>query len=110
MAWLFAEQANLGAETADRLAIIVEEWLMNVVEHSGAGPDSLISLRLERREPGVRVTICDAGTAFDPRPVVMDQPNEVRGGGAGIALIQAWSRIADYRRRGGRNRLVLVLD
>jgi anti-sigma regulatory factor (Ser/Thr protein kinase) len=108
-AMLFADRAGVPVEAAQSLAIIVEEWVVNVVEHGAADPGSLITLRFERRGGDVRVTICDAGSAFDPRGVEMAGPNEERGGGAGIALIQAWSRILDYRRRGGRNRLVLQL-
>ena len=36
-------------------------------------------------------------------------PNPDRGGGAGLELVRAWSQIADYRRRRGRNRVVLVV-
>lgn len=108
-AWLFADRASLAPETSDSLAIIVEEWVMNVVEHGRADPESLISLRLERCDAGVRLTVSDAGRAFDPRGLVMEGPNEERGGGAGIALMLAWSRIIDYRRRSGRNRLVLEI-
>ena len=108
-AMLFTDRAAVAPETAESLAIIVEEWVMNVVEHGGCDPASLITLRFEAEGEGVRLTVCDAGRPFDPREAEMTGPNEERGGGAGIALICAWSRIADYRRRSGRNRLVLEL-
>jgi anti-sigma regulatory factor (Ser/Thr protein kinase) len=110
LAWLFADRAGLAAEPADSLAIILEEWVMNIVEHGQADAASLIALRLEHCDGIVRLTVSDAGLAFDPRGAVMDGPNAARGGGAGIALILAWSRITDYRRRSGRNRLVLELS
>jgi anti-sigma regulatory factor (Ser/Thr protein kinase) len=108
-ALLFAGREQLGDEASDKLAIVVEEWLINVVEHGEAAPSSRIALRLERLESMVRLTVSDAGQAFDPRAVVFEGPNMERGGGAGLALIQAWSRISDYRRRSGRNRLVLEM-
>lgn len=103
----FAETSGLPADNADRLAVIVEEWAANIVEHSGAPAGSRIVLRLERVGEGVRITVSDAGVAFDPRTVTDQGPNLERGGGAGIALIRAWCEIEAYRRRAGRNRLVL---
>ena len=109
IAALFASDAGLGDSAAEKLAIIVEEWLINVVEHGGAAPTSRILLRLERDGAVVRVGFSDAGGPFDPREVEFEGPNLERGGGAGLALIKAWSRIAEYRRRAGRNRLVLEM-
>ena len=105
--WLFAMKARLSDDTADRLAIVVEEWAANIVEHSQAPLSSWIVLQLEQVGASVRLTVTDAGVAFDPRTFDDTGPNPERGGGAGLALIRAWSEIEDYRRRGGRNRLVL---
>jgi anti-sigma regulatory factor (Ser/Thr protein kinase) len=88
---------------------LVEEWVINVVEHGQAAPQSWIVVRLERVAEVVRVTISDAGRPFDPRSAPFAGPNPKRGGGVGLELIRAWSRIADYRRRAGRNRLVFEL-
>lgn len=103
----FASDAEIGDEAADKLAIIVEEWLVNVVEHGG-GPGR-IAMRLERQAGGVRMMFSDTGQAFDPRAVVFEGPNAERGGGAGLALIKAWSRITGYTRRKGRNRVLLEM-
>jgi serine/threonine-protein kinase RsbW len=109
LARAFAERAALEAQAADSLAIIVEEWLSNVVEHGGAPASARIVLRLQHAPRQVKVVVTDAGRPFDPRTAVFQGPNPERGGGAGLALIQAWSRIADYSRRRGRNRLVLEM-
>jgi anti-sigma regulatory factor (Ser/Thr protein kinase) len=108
-AWLFAERAALSAEATDRLAVVVEEWLINVVEHGEAPTTSRIVVRLERLADIVRIIVSDAGRPFDPRTAAFDGPNLERGGGVGLELIRAWSRIADYRRRAGRNRVVFEL-
>jgi serine/threonine-protein kinase RsbW len=108
-AWLFAGAAAIGDDATERLAIVVEEWLINVVEHGAPAPRSRIAMRLERTGDLVRVTCTDAGQPFDPREAVFEGPNPERGGGAGLALIQAWSRVAEYRRRAGRNRVVLEM-
>lgn len=107
VARLFAEDAGLAHDAADRLAVVVEEWAANVVEHGQAPAGSLIVLRLEQDGSRVCLTFTDAGIAFDPRDAEHGGPNPERGGGAGIALIGAWSEIEDYRRRRGRNRLRL---
>jgi serine/threonine-protein kinase RsbW len=103
----FAGTARLSPEGTDRLAVIVEEYVANIVEHGRAPAGSLMVLRLERAGQGVRLSVSDAGVAFDLRSAKDPGPNLERGGGAGIALIRGWSEIEDYRRRGGRNRLVL---
>jgi anti-sigma regulatory factor (Ser/Thr protein kinase) len=105
----FVRRAGLGRDEAERLAIVVEEWIANVVEHGAPPPGSRIALRLERAHGLLRVTISDAGQAFDPRTAAFGGPNLDRGGGAGLELMRAWSHIAAYRRRGGRNRLVLEI-
>lgn len=105
----FSGLAALSPSATDHLALIVEEWLSNVTEHSGAPSRSRIVLRIQRLAGLVRLTVSDAGRPFDPRLVTFDGPNLTRGGGAGLALIQAWCQIAHYSRRRGRNRLVFEM-
>jgi serine/threonine-protein kinase RsbW len=105
----FVEQADLSRDAAERLAIIVEEWVANVVEHGGPPPGSRIGLRLARRPGVVRITVTDAGQAFDPRGFRFKGPDLEHGGGTGLELMRAWSRVVTYGRRAGRNRLVLEM-
>lgn len=105
----FVQRAALGRDPAERLAIIVEEWVANVVEHGEPAADSRIGLRLAAQPGRVRITLTDAGHAFDPRAAVFEGPNTDRGGGAGLELMRAWSRVCAYGRRAGRNRLVLEM-
>ena len=105
----FCDQAAIEADAADRLAIVVEEWIANVTEHGDARPRSRIVLRLARTEALVVLVVTDAGQPFDPRDATFEGPDLERGGGAGLELIRAWSRIAAYGRRAGRNRLVLEM-
>jgi len=105
----FAGQAGLEATAADHLAVVVEEWIANVVEHGGPQDGARIVLRLRLEAVMVRLEVSDAGVAFDPSTAAFDGPNHHRGGGAGLALIASLARIAGYDRRAGRNRLVLEL-
>lgn len=89
--------------------MIVEEWVANLVEHGGLPSGDRIGLRLAARPGRVRLTFTDAGRPFDPRRATFAGPDPDRGGGAGLELIRAWSRIASYARRQGRNRLILEM-
>jgi serine/threonine-protein kinase RsbW len=105
---LYAETLSLADEAADRLALIAEEWVINILDHSGAAPQSRIVLMLAQPGGRPRLTVSDAGRPFDPCAVEDFGPNLERGGGAGIALIRTWCEMT-YVRRGGRNRLALDL-
>jgi anti-sigma regulatory factor (Ser/Thr protein kinase) len=95
-------------EAADTLAIVTEEWVANVLEHGAPAPGSLIVLTFARAAGGMALSASDAGAPFDPRAAGPAEPNLERGGGAGLALILAWCDV-DWRRTGGRNRVVLTL-
>lgn len=106
----FASSASCGAEAEARLLILIEEAVSNIIEHGNAPPDSKIGIEIAAIGADIGVTITDAGSYFDPRdhdpgPVVISE----RGGGAGIALIQAWSMLIDYAETDGRNTLRLVI-
>jgi anti-sigma regulatory factor (Ser/Thr protein kinase) len=94
---------------AGRLALVVEEWVANVVEHGGPQEGARIVLRLSLGADAVRLSVSDAGRPFDPRGAIFVGPNAERGGGAGLAMIADLCRIKDYARRAGRNRLVLEM-
>jgi anti-sigma regulatory factor (Ser/Thr protein kinase) len=103
-----AEVHGLVDDVADRLVLVAEEWVVNILDHSGAAPRSWIVLMVSGAGGRLRLTISDAGRPFDPSTVRDISPNLERGGGAGIALIRTWCEMT-YARRGGRNRLVLDL-
>ena len=83
--------------------------MLNLVEHGAPAAGSRIALSFRRAGGCVRLTVTDGGAPFDPRKAEFEGPNLERGGGAGLALVSAWCRIADYRSQRGRNRLVLEL-
>ena len=97
--------------TCARLAVIVEELVVNLVEHARVAAGGGIALGLAATAEGVHVVLLDDAPPFDPRsaPHVGAVPDEERGGGAGLAIVRAWSRILTYSRIGGRNRLELMV-
>lgn len=106
----YAERCALAEAAADRLCVIVEEWLTNVLEHGDPVAGSRLAVTIRPQAGALHVTLSDAGLPFDPRAAAdYEGPNLDRGGGAGLELVRAWSQIADYRRARGRNRVVLVV-
>ena len=99
---------DLPARVADRLAIIVEELVENLVEHAVQPPDAVIRLGIWVDAGRVWLRLVDQAAPFDPRHAVM-MPVPARGGGAGLALVRAWTRIERYDREAGCNVLLLSM-
>lgn len=100
----FAAAHDIEGRYAGRLAIIVEELVTNLFDHAGIDGSKGVELMLSR-DDGIRIILTDPGAPFDPRAHSPDDVTPDRGGGAGIDLIQAWSRILDYGSADGRNRI-----
>lgn len=93
-----------------KLSIVVEELVLNIVEHGATPAWSAIDLTLSREAGGVAVTLCDKGKAFDPREAKIPDAVPERGGGAGLALVRAWAEVRSYDRVDGVNRLELLIS
>lgn len=106
----FLDRQVIDDDIRARLAIIVEELVANVVEHSGSPADQPISLIFEYSDAEIIITLSDSGVAFDPSGHVQrGEPPLERGGGAGLALVQRWARSMSHSRADGRNTLTLVI-
>ncbi len=110
----FAGRIALDAAMTRRLVIVVEELLVNLLEHSGesAGGGQLsASLRLDETARGLVLRLEDDGVPFDPRGAgAVDMPNQDRGGGVGLALVKAFAQIESYTTKSGLNRLTLRMN
>jgi len=102
----FAGDAGLHILDADRLCILVEELVANQVEHGGAASTHL-GLTLEGQN--VRIELTDTGAPFDLRTRSSGSQIPERGGGAGLAIVQAWARVLSYRRAAGVNFVELLM-
>lgn len=113
--WLETSCRQLGVPQAhlDRLALCLEEVLANIISHGGEAARSepvRVQLEVEDRAAegrAARVTVSDAGTAFDPLsgPMAMAPRSldEALPRGMGLGIIRQCA--LEYRRAGGFNHL-----
>jgi serine/threonine-protein kinase RsbW len=106
----FCAANHIATEAAQRIAIIVEELVANIVDHGRTVQDTVVTLLLERVPGETQLVLSDFGMAFDPRDWldVHDVPPD-RGGGAGLALVRKWATIEKYERLDGRNEVQLLV-
>lgn len=110
LAQLYAAEHDLPSAQMAKLAVLVEEAVTNLYDHGEVTAGFCGWLELEDAADGVRIRLADSGQPFDPREATKaDGPNMDRGGGVGLALIQSWADITDYRRQQGFNVLELTL-
>ncbi|MEE8334389.1 MAG: ATP-binding protein [Alphaproteobacteria bacterium] len=114
----FITAAGLANGAGDRLLIVVEEIMSNIVGHAAPPPGSAITWRFAVEEGQVRLRFADAGTYFDPRGTVAAPPDgdtaitaaaTEGAGGLGWRLVLAWCDIAVCEPDNGINRLELVM-
>ena len=116
-AWLIVAcaQRDVPLAQAQRLEICLNEVLDNVLSYGGSAVgNSPIRLQLTvlpapdvAQVAEARVTVTDAGVAFNPLVVAMPphahSVAEARPGGLGLVMIRRCSDLLDYRREGGEN-------
>ncbi len=115
--WLEAALLQRGVPQAQaaRLTLCALEVLANVLAHGGKAAHEapiglLLEVILDTHHGEARVTVSDAGRAFDPltvperaKPKTLD---EASPGGMGLALIRRCADLLHYRHEAGRNHLV----
>ncbi|RZK00516.1 MAG: ATP-binding protein [Novosphingobium sp.] len=106
----FAASHGLETPATQRLAIVVEEIVSNLLCHAAHDRDIAFTLSLDHGEAGPHIVLDDDSDPFDPRTApIPEMPEPVRGGGVGLALVGAWCDIVAYDSAQGRNRLILRL-
>ena len=106
--FLNAEEAGMSKKEAQRLRLIVEEAVANVVNYSGTESFSLAANVVAGQ---LHITVTDSGKPFDPTaaPVTdISVPGEERKeGGLGILFMKQMSNGLDYRHENGQNILTI---
>lgn len=100
-----AELAGFDEDEALNVALAVREAVINAITHGNrSDPARTVDLTLETNGTGIRVTIRDHGTGFDPGgakdPTASD--NLLRSSGRGLLLIRAFVDEVKFRHRKGR--------
>jgi serine/threonine-protein kinase RsbW len=105
----FAVSARIDEADQSRLAIVVEELVTNLYDHGGLNADDVFEIELSSSAMTVSFVLVAPGTAFDSGLHILRPEAFSRGGGAGLKLVQAWSRHIDHHYANGKNRLAVVL-
>ncbi len=104
----FARSGGLDDDKISRLAVVVEELVMNLYDHGEVSTEDEISVELTLTEVDLKLVITDPGRPFDPGTADNgDLPQ--RGGGAGLKLVRAWASHIRYQSADGLNQMVVHL-
>ena len=104
---------GLASDFAFKMALALEEAVINVINHAFAGPAAPrpITVRIDITGRRFAAEVIDDGVAFDPTAAPdpdLSLPLEQRDpGGLGIYLMRQMTDRLHYRRRRGRNVLRL---
>lgn len=110
----FGERAGWPMAFGLSAQLVLEEMMLNVMNHSGATDP--VSMRLMSGRDEAVFEIIDRGVPFDPTeapaPPETDSSSlaEMAIGGLGIHLVRSMVKEMRYRRDGDVNRLTLVLE
>lgn len=108
----FAATTSLRRAAQLRVELVVEELVMNTLEHGAAPLSSTIDLQLSHVGQGeVAIAYSDAGQPFDPTTMPsLRTVDPLYIGGLGWELIHGLCKSVQYARRANRNELSLSLD
>jgi anti-sigma regulatory factor (Ser/Thr protein kinase) len=114
-AWLHSLSTGLCPSHLADAELCMDELVTNVVRHAwtneDTGPRSL-TLRIDRTDSEVEITVEDAGIAFDPTaaPVapIARTLDETLPGGRGLMLVRAIATRIAYQRSNGVNRTTIA--
>ena len=106
----FLDEEGVPPAMSHRVKLVVEELVVNVIQHAFADAAEHTILLDVRTEPGgVAIVVEDDGKPFDPRAVSPPKINELleagKSGGLGVAIIKKMARDLEYQRVGGKNRV-----
>ena len=106
----FLDDEGVSKSTAHRVKLVVEELVVNVIQHAfddGTPHAILLDVRTDPR--GVAVVVEDDGKPFDPTvahfPPLKDLLESGKSGGLGVAIIRKVTRELSYERADDKNRV-----
>ena len=105
----FGQSQWLSDDELARLCIVVEELVANLYDHGGLSVTDEVALSLAVEPDGIRVSIVDPGTSFDPWRAPRKPDAAERGGNVGIDIVRAWASYISYSPSPKGNRLEFLL-
>jgi anti-sigma regulatory factor (Ser/Thr protein kinase) len=110
---VFCARAGLPNVTHARVRMVVEELVLNLIDHATGPTAGRIDLRIDLELTRVVIVLEDDAEPFDPRSAPAfdaTRPMEERGPrGMGIHLVRSMTQEMDYERAGSRNRLRVAI-
>ena len=110
----FGETAGWSMAFGLQAQLVLEEIVLNVMNHSGATDPLVMSLMSGVDEAVFKIV--DRGTPFDPTKAAAPPERDASSladmaiGGLGIHLVRSMVKEMRYRRESGANHLTLVMD
>jgi serine/threonine-protein kinase RsbW len=104
----FGLAQRLADDDLARLCVVVEELIANLYDHAGVAEQDEVQFALAGDPAGIRVSIADRGTAFNPWSAAI-APENRQGGRAGVRLIRAWAQLIRYHSSDNGNQLELLV-
>jgi anti-sigma regulatory factor (Ser/Thr protein kinase) len=112
-----AHSFGLSGEACRRLSLVLEEMVVNVIQHAYGQDRGELEVHCRRTgsdQPGFCVTLVDHGCPFDPlrfgKPDMKLGIDDRPVGGLGIFLAREMADKISYIRRGRANRLTFCFD
>jgi serine/threonine-protein kinase RsbW len=109
----FCAQHDLPRTTHSRVRVVLEELVLNLIDHATGAVTGRLDLRIDVEPTRVVIVLEDDATPFDLRsapPFDKNRPLEQRGSrGMGIQLVRSMTQEMDYERVDSRNRLRVVI-
>jgi anti-sigma regulatory factor (Ser/Thr protein kinase) len=111
----FLAAGGVTARSRDRVALVLEEALMNLVMHGArVGRVRSASFQISLQGTTIELKVLDDGLPFDPReqvlPALATSLESAAPGGQGLRLMQRFVRELHYAKGERGNCLTLLLD
>ena len=109
----FSREQDWPPDIEFQVDLVLEELVLNVVNHGSAGGAGEIAIELLSDAEAVTIEIIDDGKPFDPLTDAPDPDTESSiedraVGGLGIHLVRTMMDEVSYRREEKRNHMILV--
>jgi anti-sigma regulatory factor (Ser/Thr protein kinase) len=109
----FCARHDLPTATHSRVRVVLEELVLNLIDHATGSATDRIDLRIDVEAARVVIVLEDDADSFDPRSAPAfdrTRPLEQRGSrGMGIQLVRSMTEAMEYERVGSRNRLRVAI-